>query len=174
MKADGGSLVYIILSLLFIIISAIGKNSKKQAQQNQSQGRQPSQGKPSPMDEPQPMPQRGNWPKELEEIFGNVFTENYETEPEEKPESIPPKEVIPEPRQTYFTYDNIPPVIESQENIEVISDTPHLTKEEEESLLESELQFDVETDARNLRFNLENFDLQKAVIYSEIINRKYF
>jgi hypothetical protein len=169
MKADsGGSLIYIIVSIALLIISAMGKSKKKPVNQ------------PMPEEEPdytdrQPIPpsqQTPEWPKELEDIFGKMF-DPEQPKPEEKPKSYE-GEYKPE---TYPSFDNYQ--FNKDQSLEVIEEenqsleTIKAVETEEYISPINTVETEVKSEVDRV-FVLEEFEIDKAVIYSEIINRKYF
>lgn len=169
MKADSGSLVYIIISIALLIISSLGKKKKPV---------NPPTTDYEPDYEPQPQaprPQPTNeWPKDLEDIFGKMF--DVETpKPAEKPQSYE-EEYKPEP--TYSSYENYTPENESLEVIKEETESLEVIKPNEteyiksDNIIASETVYDVEDEEP--AFALETLEVEKAVVYAEIINRKYF
>jgi len=158
MKADGGALIYVILAIISIIVSVIGKNKNKRVTQGPS-APQPVTEEPSE-DKPRP-----SWQKELEDIFGNVINE-----PEVIVRKTPPRESKPfEPITTEIVTGSIGSktkeegkYIETSKTGPIDSTTIHTGS------------IHLEEEHEPATVTLEEFELSKAVIYSEILNRKYF
>lgn len=143
-KADGGggALVYIILAVISLIVSAVSKSQHKKMPQGPATP-QPQQPEPIPA-EPQP-----TWQQELEDIFGKVFTE-----PERKPEPAPVETVdnrVAEWNKYAQARESKPEDTHINAHLEVIDEEEH-----------------------HEMAMAEEFDLQRAVVYSEVLNRKYF
>jgi hypothetical protein len=168
MKADsGGTLIYIIISIVLLIISSLGKSRKKPATPPT-----PDQ-EPEYTDEiPSPKPQQTTeWPKELEDIFGKMF-DVEPPKPEEKPTSYEEAykpETYPSFDKYQFNKDQSLEVIEEEnQSLEVI----HSNETEYISPIAS---IETEVEEKDERiFVPEEFEIDKALIYSAIINRKYF
>lgn len=152
-----GNLVYIIIALVAFAISALGKKKKKQAQRTNVNIKSTTSGKESSAFS------FNNIEKLIKEEIGlkdqNSINDPYETEfiQEEKPvEEVldtVPEEILDNKAQQPFS-------IEYADTKEVFSDfieNSDLSKKESSE-----------------EFNLDDFNLQKAVIYSEIINRKKY
>lgn len=170
MKADGGALVYILIAIISLVVSAISKNNEKKAKRPAP----PVNDAPEWEEVPQPQASRPKttWHQEFEEIFGEVTKPVYK---EYSPEEIKPE------------FDKEPEYLGSQESI-IANEAEEEIKpgyvgeaitENESSVyfhqhsgiiesLEEEQEMELQPVAR------EDFDLRKAVIYSEVINRKYF
>lgn len=145
-KADGGggALVYIILAVISLIVSAVSKSQNKKMPQAPT-APQPQQQEPIPA-EPQP-----TWQRELEDIFGKVLTQ-----PERKPEPVAvPVETVDSRVSEWNKYaqarESKPEEVNTKSSPEVIEEEEH-----------HELAL------------AEDFDLRRAVVYSEVLNRKYF
>lgn len=157
MKADGGALIYIIIAVVVAIVNAITKSKKKEIPSA------PSKPYYEENPEPQKAPQT-TWQKELEDIFGElpkpeVVVEKPIFEPP-KPKTEPQVEVKTEPSMVdQWNKYNEPEKLAEPELIPMeIAEHIHKTYNEPEPTLK----------------DFEEFDLRKAVIYSEVINRKYF
>jgi len=156
MKADGGALIYIVLAVISLIVSAVAKNKKKEMQTTSSK---PTSSEPA---EPK-QPQQTTWQRELEDIFGKVLTQ-----PEvvvERQEYAEPKPVVKkEVKANAMSEEGLKGSsnsISAVNSDQIISETPsafHIEEEEHEFA----------------GINFDDFELNKAVIYSEVLNRKYF
>lgn len=168
MKADSGSLVYIIISIALLIISSLGKKKKPV---------NPPTTDYEPDYEPQtPRPQQTNeWPKDLEDVFGKMF--DVETpKPAEKPQSY---EEEYKPETTYSSYESYVPSNESLETIKDETESLEVVKPNETEYVKSDYTFVSEKEyeigeEEEPAFALETLEVEKAVVYAEIINRKYF
>ncbi len=148
MKAESSSLVYIIISVVLLIVSAIRKNKNK------------NQTAPRPISEDSPTPQ-APWQRELENVFGKIIGEEPEIE-----KTITQRELL------------------------TIEKEPVNTLQFEMSPIQSNFQDGSTKPFQNLSVNsvnnkqdggylkgiieLDENEIRKAIIYSEIINRKYF
>ena len=151
------NLIYIIIMVVIFIISAIGKNKKKQAQRASVTDGDNMEKKASPFS-------FSNIEKLIKEEMGiedqNIYNDPYENEVilEEETgvgnlDTIPNENLDSKKDKAYSS-------IEYEDTRKVFSDfieSPDLSNEEslEESIL-------------------DDFNLQDAVIYSEIINRKEY
>jgi hypothetical protein len=161
MKADGGTLLYILIGLISVIISAVEKNRKKKAAANRIPAN-PSVPAPEPHTSSRP-----EWQKELEDIFGKPF-EDSRTEadnkrqeepvmPRAEPVLIPAPEKVRRPREHWER-----------------ATSPVLSTEIISPVVKPEAQKSTEEDDQLITVDSEYFDLRKAVIYNEVLNRKYF
>jgi hypothetical protein len=116
-----------------------------------------------------PLPHRAASLKEFEEIFGKIFQE-------EPPKAPQPEEVFEEAK-SYETIipENYKPEYESLEVIEE-EDTKSLETIIGEEKLPVKNQEPIMPEEHYETQNeiLEGFEMQKAIVYAEIINRKYF
>ena len=151
------NLIYIIIMIVVFVISAIGKNKKKQAQR-------PIVITESEKNEKQDSPfSFKNIEKLIKEEMGiedqNVFNDPYENEVIQEEKTV--EEVLNTvPEEKLDSKKGKPYSIEYEDTSKVFSDfieSSDLSKKEssEESIL-------------------DDFNLQDAVIYSEIINRKEY
>ena len=155
-KADGGgALIYIILAVISLIVSAIGKSKSK--------GTHQAPPAPGPSEqETKPHEPEVTWQKELEDIFGKVFTEPEVSTQIPKNESAPvssKKEVLSENVDTKVAELNKYAKFK-EAKVEEDKPTKHLEVIEEEE--------------RSPLASVEDFDLSMAVVYTEVLNRKYF
>lgn len=149
MKADT-SWFYIVISVIFIIISALGKNKKKQ------EASVPPRKKPE-YDSGEPEP-KTTWPKSFEDILTEVL---------EVPKT---KEVIFRNEAPYV--DETPsPVKEPEKKPIKIQEEKKLQEGDRNPKTAPEPE---EKEVFYPRFNVEEMDLRQGIIYSEILNRKYF
>jgi hypothetical protein len=167
MKADSGSLVYILISVALLIISSLGKKKKpvNPPAKDYTPEYEPETQVPTPR-------QTHEWPKDLEDVFGKMFDVEI-PKPAEKPQTYE-KETVPE--TPYFTYDSYKPENESLEVIADENQTLETIKSNEYERLSSSLLREevVEEKEEEPAFAFDGSDLEKAVIYAEIVNRKYF
>jgi hypothetical protein len=157
MKADGGALIYIIIAVVVAIVNAVTKSKKKEIT--------PAPSKPYHEENPEPQktPQT-TWQKELEDIFGEL----------PKPEVVieKPAYEAPEPKTKPEPEIKAEPSMVDQWNKYQASN-----KMAEPELIPMEIDEHVHksySEPEPLPLDLEEFELRKAVIYSEVINRKYF
>jgi len=159
MKADGGALVYIILAVIAAVVNAVVKSKKKDS----SIAPKPSPtGTPAPRHEPQ-----ATWQKELEDIFGNVLKE-----PEPVTKSQKQEEVNPFSSSKQETK-NIPQASITQE-WNKYAELKKSAGSESKTAIKSEPLHVIEEEHELAEFHIEDFELNKAIIYSEVLNRKYF
>lgn len=173
MKADSGSWLYIILSIVFLALSAFGNKNKKKATTSTPPINDEDEFEPVPTSQaPSQAPSR-NWPKSLEDVLSEVL--DTPKRPEvvyERPQPFSREEVLENTQNSYekiedeaqslesisdevFTYETLG---QDKRKIEHV-DAPMIsnTKEEHEPVL-----------------SLANLDLRQGIIYAEILNRKYF
>jgi len=147
MKADGGALVYIIIAVVSLVIRAISKNKNKEHPPVSSV---PEVHNP---ESEQRKPQN-TWQKELEDIF-SAGTQDR------KPEVIKVKQ---EPDEVSAQVRELNKYANFRRTAVTEGKGQHV-----ESVFFHE---DEEHEASDV--NLEEFELRKAVIYAEVLNRKYF
>lgn len=148
MKADGGALVYIILAVISLIVSAVGKNKNKEH-------RPASSGHDVPKPDTEQGRPQNTWQKELEDLFGG----NTDSR---KPEVIEVKQEQDE-------------LSTRVRELNKYADSRQAAGTDEKGQIQSKSVFfyeDEEHEASDV--NLEEFELRKAVIYAEVLNRKYF
>jgi len=128
-------LVVIILTLIIVVLGAIGQIKKKK-----------------------PAPDNGSRQSNSED-FWDLLTGEQEFVPEQPrvtPEAEPmPAEPMPQTPEYSFTPEN--------EGVTDLTETPDITKQS----------FYSQEEDKKVKTDTENFSLRKAIIYSEIINRKY-
>ncbi|MDP4209580.1 MAG: hypothetical protein Q8928_12275 [Bacteroidota bacterium] len=100
---------------------------------------------------PENIPRANPWEKELEDIFGKVLGQ--------EPEPVPKREFVPEPVTQSEALKNEPPRLKQPQTV-----VPHSSS--------SFIYNDEEPEER--RIELSGQEFEKAVIYAEILNRKYF
>jgi len=157
---------YIIIVLVSIIISIVSKKQKKLQQQQQRQQQQQkeySEYNTSNREIKQPVYERKKTDiNDFFEMFRETVNNEEEFEEEYKEEQKP--EVIEEKEEDAEILDS--PVSEldtiSEEEVSVIESYDY-NKKDEKTLIEE-----------IGKFRLEDFDAKKAVIYSEILNRKNY
>lgn len=175
--------IYIILGIVWLVISILGGKKKKQAQQSQ-----PSQ--PQPYEQPrQPKQEQSEIEDMLEEFFG---TGNKTQKSEPAPETMYEKE-----QQSYQQVETPAESLETLEDneykryetkysvgkdyefsaegkIETLEDLINQYKMSDQQIQEEEERLSVvDLDLEEAVRNSIDFDARKAIIYSEIINRKY-
>jgi len=148
MKAESNSLLYIIISVVLLIVSAIRKNKNK------------NQSAPQPSSEEIPNPQ-APWQRELENVFGKIIGEEPENE-----KTYPQKELLNTEREPVKTLKfEMSPI---QSNFQDIASKPF-----QDLSVNSVSNLHSEGFSRGI-IELDENEIRKAIIYSEIINRKYF
>lgn len=154
--------IYIVIMIVLIVFNVVKGNKKKQEQEGEDPqvGQQPDPWKDIreamgiPEDKPAPQPQTAAPMAET--------TEGYRQEAEMELEVPPEVEKMNEYANKYNRTDRMPGEVEDQieDEIHKSGATAYLTgKKDEESL---------HIDALD-----EDFDMRRAVIYSEILTRKY-
>lgn len=174
MKADSGSWLYIILSIIFLALSAFGNKNKKKATTSTPPINEEDDYEPvPPTQRPTQSPSR-NWPKSLEDVLSEVL--DVPKKPEvvyERPQPVL-QETIPE--STPYSYESIDEEAESLEtisndvfNYESSSDNTNSRIQHVESPISQ-----IKKDENGPILSLDNLDLRQGIIYAEILNRKYF
>jgi len=152
---DIGDIIYLVLALLLGLLSVL---RKKKVQEEAEE---------MPYDEKEAQPRKQ--PNPLDEIFRDFAP--YEEEPEislEEKEAAPPAPE-PEPKATNQANQYLAPTFEeylkktNQNNIPIAHKISLKGKEEERKK-------DISKKSHPIK---AEFDLRKAVVYSEILNRKY-
>lgn len=167
MKADSGSWIYIVLSVLFLIISAIGKNKKKAETASGPVGEE--------LDTSQPNPEKA-WPRNFEEVLTDVF--DLPKQKEVSYEKPPSRNIYSE------RYEKPVETIDEEEaqslettEIEKFSyETPVVPNEYVKPQYQSMVVKSEDKLPKTLEtvFESGEFNLKKGIIYAEILNRKYF
>ena len=152
------SLIYIIIALVAFAISALSKKKKKQAQ------RPPS----SYDNQVEDNNDRKTFIPNLEQLIREqigVQDENiFETEDEVIIDTIPKEESKSE------VLDSVPP-----EMLDNKEDTPYSIEHEDTSKIFSDFELsNVTKEEQEDNTLFDDFDLRKAIVYSEIINRKEY
>lgn len=145
MKADTGGWFYIVLSIAFIIISALGKNKKK------------TTASLPPIKEPVPAhPEEKKWPRTLEDILSEVLD-------------------IPKPQEVVIANKEPVPLESNAKNLPVEVLNPTAPKQEVTPIPERKVEPIYKDSESAIPAFFENgLDLRQGIIYSEILNRKYF
>ncbi len=183
-------LIYIILAIVWIVVGIVGANKKKKAQAPQQA--KPVEAQQEPEYQPQPQPARG-----LEAMIEDIFEKNspieeteasLETLSESLEEYIEPEEykfeypetVYPENKYDQFSqgYKMDQDYEFGSQDFESIEDMIKMLEKEDESRPEV-----VDLDSSDQMSNSDIIDSdylsefvnnpKKAIIYSEIINRRY-
>ena len=148
MKAESNSLIYIIISIVLLIVSAIRKNKNK------------NQSAPLPTSEDSPQPQ-APWQRELENVFGKLIGEEPQIE-----KTHPQRELLTVEKEPVKTLQfEMSPI---QSNFQDVSSQPF------QKLSVISINNRQDGGYFNGIINLDENEIRKAIIYSEIINRKYF
>jgi hypothetical protein len=159
MKADGGALLYIVIAVVSLIISAIGKNKKREMPPVSSE--HSSDETEAPRQAPQP-----TWQKELEDIFGKVLDEPEVAEKHQY--EVPKPAEMPKHKNANQQVD---PTIAA---LNKYAESKQASREDKKADNNSHVMAPIEEEHETTVFNPEEFELSKAVIYSEVLNRKYF
>lgn len=166
MKADAGNWLYIILSIVFIVLSLIGKDKKKATTSTR------------PLNDdyeiPDHTPER-KWPKNLEDVLSDVL---------ELPRQ--PQTVVETPQRSYRddilektsnSYEKIGEEAQSLETIEpevFTYDSPEEIAKTKSSQRIAEVKTPEKAEKAEYEPVFDQFDLKQGIIYAEILNRKYF
>jgi hypothetical protein len=165
MKADS-SWLYIILSIVFVALSAFGNKDKKKATTST---------KPLNDDyEPEAPASGRKWPKSLEDVLTEVLDMPKQPEVARERPQTPPRSVVPE--NPYNSYEEIGEEAQSLETIpeEIFTyEAPVTAKPEKTKPAEVQHVAPREEEAVPA-FAFSNFDARQGIIYAEILNRKYF
>jgi hypothetical protein len=164
MKIDPGTLVYILIIVGSFIVNAYIKSKKKKGEEAR---------KPVPdhtdEDEDETPQSRPVWQEELEEILGVPRQPEVKEEPTPQ-YATPPRtfyeEVQKENNKYVYDYEKVQTEESSLETI-------HPT---EQAIVSDKLKADIPIEEEEVqRFSISNYnDLQRAVVYAEIIQRKNF
>jgi hypothetical protein len=171
MKADSGSWLYIILSIVFLVLTALGNKNKKKATTSTQPVNDEDDYEPTPTTQSPHAPAR-TWPKSLEDVLSEVL--DGPKRPEvvyERPQPV--RETILESTQN--SYERIEEEAQSLETIseEVFTYESIGSDKKRVEYVESPITNNkTEESEPVLAFN--NLDLRQGIIYSEILNRKYF
>lgn len=191
--------LYIILAIVWLVISIIGgKKKKKQAQEQQQQQPQANRSEPQPIEREAPTSKRkDDFEDLLEDFFGSDSPKT-----KEQPQPEPVAQRAPQPAYTEersyddgkssdyrFGGEQKAEEVEKFEGVQAIEDDFEFTaegkvetledlikkhQEREQKILEEDAKIDVvELDEEVIPVSELEFDARKAIIYSEIINRKY-
>lgn len=169
MKADSGNWLYIILSIVFVVLSMFGNKDKKK----------PTSSTPPLNDEYEPSPSsERKWPKSLEDVLTEVLDLPKQQQTTVKTASYP-QDVLENPRNSYEKIED------EAQSLETIDDEV-FTYESSSDLQKNKMQTNnVQTVVTPSKVEqpqhesepvvaFSNFDLREGIIYAEILNRKYF
>lgn len=171
MKADTGSWLYILLSIVFLIISAISNKNKKRA----------STSTPPINDddyEPASPPQR-TWPRNFDEVLTEVL-DLPKPKPQEVVSEQPHSRTNAPLESTQNSYESIGNEAQSLETIEeevFTYEAPEKEKKQPEKPLIATKTEETKEKKKEVSLSIfgeKEFDLRQGIIYAEILNRKYF
>ncbi len=169
MNVDSGSWIYILLSIVFLVLSAIGNKNKKKASTSTQ-----------PIDEdyePGNAPAEKHWPKSFEDVLNEVLDIPKQKEVIiEKPYSPPIEVREVREKNIYERYENEAQSLETIE-AEVFSyETPVEDKTPAKPIYQKmEVPKEIEKEEElAVTLSDSDFDLRQGIIYTEILNRKYF
>lgn len=174
MKADG-SWLYILLSIVFLVLSAIGNKNKKKYTTSTPPLNEEDDFEPIPSQPQRPVAETSrDWPRSLEDVLKEVL---------DVPGS---REVVTEKPQTWSrdtilenTQNSYEKIEEEAKSLEVIEsdvftyDSPEEITKPVTFTYSEPVQVD-RNEEREPVLSLENLDLRQGIIYAEILNRKYF
>ncbi len=169
MKFDPGNLIYIILMLIFVIVGAAGKKKKPRGGMiNTNTG-------PGNMAQPDEQEPGDILAENLRRLMGRY--DQYDT-----PESIIPDEDTEIEMAEKNVEERAESLYASKGRLDSVQDTlDRINASQEESEIYDSIKADELGSEKKEQRTLhgidrmvENFDAQKAVIYSEILNPKYF
>ncbi len=176
----------VIIYVAFILLSAFGSiyksYSKKKAEQAAKEKRRQTLDYNTTATQQAPIPEirkestTKTFPSSLEEFLKQQFEMEEEVE-----ESEVPKEIVSDKLKTKATESNEGKAVFESTSEELLSDDMNrkdfsiteMLKNREPVLLEDEENSDINNCESGRKYQLCDFDLKQAVIYSEIINRKY-
>jgi hypothetical protein len=187
--------VYVILAILWLVISIVGNKRKKAQQQQQQQ----QQAKPTParqetrqeQDYETTLPKTSEFEVLLDQFFGEDTTKPMKTETLDAPEiDYSPEYTYQESENEPFTYDEIPETephkfggmaaiednyeFSAEGNVETIEDLIKSYNDQQRQAEEKDAEIVVvDLDEEEVGEKDWEFDGRKAIIYSEIINRRY-
>jgi len=177
--------IYILLAIVWLVISILGGKKKKQAQ-TQKPAPEPYDAQPAAPAAPNA---KGEFEEMLDDFFGtdtsapkkipNPETEYYEEEYSFEPEPVrveSMESIDPGEYQKYETKYSVGADYEfsTEGKIETLEDLINQYKKSDEQAEEEAAKLNVvDIDMVNSAVTGIDFDPQKAIIYSEIINRKY-
>ncbi len=196
-------LLYIFLAIIWLVISILGSKKKKQQQQQQKQQRQETQpSRSEETREYQPAPPTSQQEKEpskdfeelLEDFFGAetkpkekkpqpqeasrpAYTKERTYQDDRKPERRFNEDIISEKVEEFEGADAITDDYEfsAEGKIETIEDLIRSYEDEYEKTEEKDKELEVvDLDEEYVAKEDFEFDGRKAIIYSEIIKKKYF
>lgn len=169
MKAESGSWIYILLSVVFLVLSAIGNKNKKRAE---------AASRPDEEDyDTQPAPSERNWPRSLEDVLNEVLEVPKKQEVVvERPHSWSQEYEMEKPHT--FEYHT-----EEAQSLETINDEIFSYETAMEPLnldrpvyqsISPIRETEVVEEVTEPEVQMHDFDLRQGIIYAEILNRKYF
>lgn len=195
--------LYIFLAVIWLVISILGNKKKKQAQQQQKQQRQEQQtarteetreypsAQPTSQQEKEPSK---DFEELLEDFFGAepkpkekqpqpqeaprpAYTQERTYQDDRKPERRFNEDIISEKVEEFEGADAITDDYEfsAEGKLETIEDLIRSYEDEYKKIEEKDKELSVvDLDEEEAPQEEIEFDGRKAIIYSEIINRKYF
>ncbi|MFW5706284.1 MAG: hypothetical protein ACOC12_00055 [Bacteroidota bacterium] len=183
-------IIYIILAIVWLVISILGGMKKKQTKPPQQQTSRPQ---PRPLEaDPAPQKEKSDFEELLEDFFGTeTDTQERPAQPQRAPQPSYPQEFKTkeeEPQSTFYE-EQSDPEIEKYQGADVVTENYEFAAEGKmetlEDLIRSYEQSERKTLEEDSKIAVEDldegfvgrkdfeFDVRKAIIYSEIINRKY-
>jgi len=170
--------VYIILVIAWLVISLMRRRSKNEAQ---------GKARPAPPPETTAQPREVNLEEMLQEFFGSKKEEQPKPEPVREPTAI--ERSFEKQDKEYSSFDSdfeaMPePVFEEYTGLDAVNDTYQFSTEVRDQTIEEIIRANAAEEARQMAAaellevtadgrELPEFDLRSAIIFSEIINRKY-
>lgn len=143
-------LLLIILTLVVTVIGALGQiNKKKKSTRQQNHA-------------------EGNVPEEEPDNFWDFLNEEAYSQTEQQEEHLPEEEMIEEEESSPQKMDKPQPEPKITK-----PEYQFTAKNEGQSIYSSEITDKAEEEKRKTKKKRRDFSLRKAVIYSEILNRKY-
>ena len=122
MKADAGSWLYIVLSIAFLILSAIGNKKKKPT----------SSTEPVNDDYEPAAPTERDWPRSFEDVLNEVLEKPKQREViAEKPQSWSRETILENPNNSYERIEDEAQSLESIEEEVFSYETPVIEKKDE-------------------------------------------
>jgi hypothetical protein len=166
MKADSGNWLYIILSIVFLVISFFGNKDKKKT----TTSTQPI----NDDYEPTPSTPERHWPKSLGDVLSEVLdVPKQQQVVTEKPNPWNREVVLESPQNSYEKIEDEAKSLETIEEETFTYESPVELKKNRVQTIDTPMSAEIKEE-REPAFAFSNFDLREGIIYAEILNRKYF
>jgi hypothetical protein len=170
MEDSISTIIYIVIFVLIAIFNVVASNKKKAAEKEKRMKQMQEQKNMTPQPQPKPVSQtyKTERPKSLEDFLKNVLGQ-------EEPAKAPQKPAY-EPIETPY-YESFEPVVEVKKAkvAEKIKESNKTSKTITGFSYDkkSDEQLELEEDQFVLKIRKGEFDVKEAVLYSEILNKKF-